>query len=64
MTPLSKTSIEALLGLVKVKLSCMEIYDREDAREKCYLETSRSELAAMMRAATAGELARLTKAAA
>lgn len=50
MSPLSQTSIEALLGLVEDKLSCLEVYDREDAREKSYLEHSRRELAGMMRA--------------
>jgi hypothetical protein len=59
MSSLSKKSIEALLGLVETKLSCMEIYDREDAREKCYLENSRRELAAMMRAA--GEPVRIAR---
>jgi len=51
MSPLSKKSLASLLGLVDTKLSCLVVYDREDAREKTYLESSRSELAAMMRAA-------------
>jgi hypothetical protein len=57
MPSLSKNSIAALLGLVETKLSCLEVYDREDAREKCYLENSRRELAAMMK--TAGEPAHM-----
>lgn len=44
---LSQRSIETLLDLVEIKLSCLEVYDREDAREKAYLETSRRELMAM-----------------
>jgi hypothetical protein len=48
MPLLSQRSIETLLDLVEVKLSCLEVYDREDAREKTYLETSRRELMSMI----------------
>ena len=48
MSRLSQRSIETLLDLVEIKLSCLEVYDREDAREKTYLETSRRELMSMM----------------
>jgi hypothetical protein len=48
MPRLSQRSIETLLDLVEIKLSCLEVYDREDAREKTYLETSRRELMSMM----------------
>jgi hypothetical protein len=48
MPLLSQRSIETLLDLVEIKLSCLEVYDREDAREKCYLETSRRELMSML----------------
>ena len=41
MSSLSKNSIAVLLGLVETKLSCLEVYDREDAREKCYLSWPR-----------------------
>jgi hypothetical protein len=44
MSSLSQRSIETLLDLVEIKLSCLEVYDREDAREKSYLENSRREL--------------------
>ena len=37
---LSKQSIETLLDLVEIKLGCMEVYDREDARELNALEAS------------------------
>jgi hypothetical protein len=48
MPQLSQRSIETLLDLVEIKLSCLEVYDREDAREKAYLETSRRELLSMI----------------
>ena len=38
---LSKQSIETLLDLVEIKLGCMEVYDREDARELDLLEGCR-----------------------
>jgi len=46
MSSLSQRSIETLLDLVEIKLSCLEIYDREDTREKSYLENARRELGA------------------
>jgi hypothetical protein len=49
MSVLSQRSIETLLDLVEIKLSCLEVFDREDAREKSYLENSRRELISMMR---------------
>ena len=47
MSSLSERSIETLLDLVEIKLSCLEVYDREDAREKSYLENARRELGAI-----------------
>jgi hypothetical protein len=44
---LSKQSIETLLDLVEIKLGCMEVYDREDARELDQLEGCRRELIAL-----------------
>jgi len=41
---LSKRSIEMLLDLVEIKLSYMDISDREDARDMQVLERCRSEL--------------------
>jgi len=41
---LSKQSIENLLDLVEIKLSCIEVIDREDARELKQLRTCRDEL--------------------
>jgi hypothetical protein len=50
MSTLSKRSIEALVDLVEIKLSCLDVFDREDAREKACLENARRELIAMMAA--------------
>ncbi|MGH6933817.1 MAG: hypothetical protein ACREEE_15460 [Dongiaceae bacterium] len=50
MSTLSKRSIEALVDLVEIKLSCLDVFDREDAREKGCLENARRELIAMMAA--------------
>jgi hypothetical protein len=49
MSSLSTKSIETLLALVEDKLSCLEVFDREDAREKSYLEGTRRELAGLIR---------------
>jgi hypothetical protein len=55
MSSLSKNSIEALLRLVEDKLSCLTVFDREDAREKSYLEGTRRELTSLMRGMRATE---------
>jgi hypothetical protein len=44
---LSKRSVHTLLDLVEIKLSCMQVFDREDARELAILEHARRELAAL-----------------
>ena len=44
---LSGKSLEALMDLVEIKLSCVEIFDREDAREVKVLERCRDELVAL-----------------
>lgn len=44
---LSKRTLETLIDLVEIKLSCVEIYDRDDARELSALEQCRSELLAL-----------------
>jgi hypothetical protein len=46
---LSKRSIEMLLDLVEIKLSYMDISDREDARDLQVLERCREELNAVER---------------
>jgi hypothetical protein len=50
MSSLSKRSIETLIDLVEIKLSCLDVFDREDAREKACLENARRELVTMMAA--------------
>ncbi|HXQ53762.1 MAG TPA: hypothetical protein VN802_21900 [Stellaceae bacterium] len=44
---LSRRSIEMLLDLVEIKLSFMDISDREDARDLHVLERAREELRAL-----------------
>ncbi|MFN4089723.1 MAG: hypothetical protein ACK4QW_11875 [Alphaproteobacteria bacterium] len=46
--PLSRSTAELLIDLVEIKLGCMEVWDREDARELKALEKARAELAAML----------------
>jgi hypothetical protein len=41
---LSRPTVETLIDLVEIKLGCMEIYDRDDARELKALEACRDEL--------------------
>ncbi|HWA45469.1 MAG TPA: hypothetical protein VHA10_19765 [Hypericibacter adhaerens] len=45
---LSKRSVETLLDLVEIKLSCIEVFDREDQRERHSLEAARKELTALI----------------
>lgn len=59
--PLSKRSIEMLLDLVEIKLGCLEVYDREDERERAIMESCREELAECNALATKG-VTRLEKA--
>ena len=46
---LSKRSIEMLLDLVEIKMSYMDISDREDARDMQILERAKTELRALDR---------------
>jgi hypothetical protein len=41
---LSKRSVEMLLDLVEIKISYMDVADREDARDLVFLERCREEL--------------------
>lgn len=45
---LSKRTLETLIDLVEIKLSCMEVYDRDDARELANLERCVGELRSLM----------------
>ncbi len=44
---LSRRAIETLTDLVEIKLSCLQVFDRDDAREQATLELCRRELAAL-----------------
>jgi hypothetical protein len=54
---LTKRSIQLLLDLVEIKISYMDISDREDARDLQLLERCRAELKAMDRAEAAAVVA-------
>ena len=41
---MTQRSLETLIDLVEIKLSCMEVYDRDDARELANLEHCLNEL--------------------
>ena len=53
---LSRRSVETLLDLVEIKLSCLEVQDREDAKELAILATARRELAAISAAARGAQV--------
>ncbi|MGF1629608.1 MAG: hypothetical protein ACFCUT_09070 [Kiloniellaceae bacterium] len=41
---LSRSSVETLIDLVEIKLSCVEVYDRDDSRELLNLQRCKEEL--------------------
>ncbi|MPZ12617.1 MAG: hypothetical protein GEU89_20760 [Kiloniellaceae bacterium] len=41
---LSRSSVETLIDLVEIKLSCVEVYDRDDSRELVVLQRCKEEL--------------------
>ncbi len=45
---LSKSSVETLIDLVEIKLSCVEVYDRDDSRELVNLQRCKDELARLI----------------
>ena len=53
---LSTRSIETLMDLVEIKLSCLQVVDRDDARELAALENARGELRAMTDQPKAGDV--------
>jgi hypothetical protein len=53
---LSKNSVETLIDLVEIKLSCVEIYDNEDSRTLKHLENCRDELCELIREAPKGQV--------
>jgi hypothetical protein len=46
---LSKKCVQTMLDLVEIKLSTIQVSDREDAREAAILKTCRDELSALLR---------------
>lgn len=57
---LSKKSAEALLDLIEIKLSCIQVLDRDDAREVKTLQTARSELCCLLGIEAKGEVVPMT----
>ncbi len=55
---LSKRSIEMLVDLIEIKISDMDVADREDARDLQLLERAREELRALTGGAVSAEAAR------
>ncbi len=45
---LSKSSVETLIDLVEIKLSCVEVYDRDDSRELLNLQRCKDELCGLI----------------
>ncbi|MEQ8356708.1 MAG: hypothetical protein RH942_14290 [Kiloniellaceae bacterium] len=41
---LSRSTVETLIDLVEIKLSCVEVYDRDDSRELVNLQRCKEEL--------------------
>ena len=53
---MSRKSIETLLDLVEIKLSCFQVHDQEDTRELTVLERCRNELMAIINPKGSGEV--------
>lgn len=53
---LSNKSIETLVDLVEIKLSCIQVLDREDAREVKTLQNARVELYGLLGISPRGEV--------
>ena len=48
MATLTKRSVETLIDLVEIKLSCIQVFDRDDAKELAALEQARRELVSLV----------------
>ena len=53
---LSRKALETLVDLVEIKLSCLEVYDREDNRELVTLQQARDELLAQTKGGSKGSV--------
>ncbi|MBM3487901.1 MAG: hypothetical protein FJX67_14925 [Alphaproteobacteria bacterium] len=59
---MTKRSVETLIDLVEIKLSAMQVMDREDERERVILETRLKELTAIRAEIRGARAARQTAA--
>ena len=48
MASLTKRSVETLIDLVEIKLSCLQVIDRDDAKELAALEHARREFGSIL----------------
>ena len=48
MASLTKRSVETLIDLVEIKLSCLQVIDRDDAKELAALKHARRELGSIL----------------
>jgi hypothetical protein len=48
MASFTKRSVEILIDLVEIKLSCLQVFNRDDAKELAALEQARRELVALV----------------
>ena len=53
---LSKKSVEILIDLVEIKLSCVEVHDSEDSRTVKHLEKCRDELCKLISETPKGQV--------
>jgi hypothetical protein len=53
---LSKKSVETLIDLIEIKLSCIEVFDTHDTRTVKHLEQCRAELYELTGKAPQGEV--------
>ena len=53
---ISKRTLETLIDLVEIKLSCAEVYDRADSHEVAHLKRCRSELETIINGAVQGRV--------
>ncbi len=48
MASFTKRSVETLLDLAEIKLSCLQVFDRDDGKELAAFEQARRELGAIL----------------
>jgi len=62
MASFTKRSVETLIDLVEIKLSCIQVFDRDDAKELAALEQARRELVALIPARSDATVVRFPEA--